>query len=59
MIDPHLVHISLHFLFCFVCSFFFGGGGVTSVQFLSNSFQIKLFTEISLHSRNMQSRVSE
>ena len=24
MIDPHLVHISLHFLFCFVCS----GGGV-------------------------------
>ena len=33
-IDPHPVHIYLHF-------FFFGGGGggkVTSVQFLGNSF---------------------
>ena len=42
MIDPHPAHISLHFLFCFVCFFWGGGGGggeeLTSVQFLSNSF---------------------
>ena len=41
MIDPHPAYINLHFLFCFVCSFFGGGGGageLTSVQFLSNSF---------------------
>ena len=37
-----------------------GGGALTSVQFLKNSFfLIKVFTEISLRSRNMQSRVSE
>ena len=24
MIDPHPAHISLHFLFCFVCSFSLG-----------------------------------
>ena len=35
VIDPHPALINLHFLFCFVCSFFFG---MTSVQLLSNSF---------------------